>query len=239
MKAAALTASLLLSASGALAQGGGRVGGPIGGGFGNVVFPGTGIPGAGSATAGHIPALSQTIRGVPPQGRPGGGGGRGAIIYPVVVGTIPYGYGYEQQPQPAPNVTVVNAPPTSPTVIINQGYVPDQARPVVREYSEGSAPTADPSSYQAPIPSNAEPARTESPRVRTARSVNSEKANIYLLAMKDGSVYSTYALWLEGDTVHYVTTKHAMNMASVSLVDVPVTRQLNEERGLEVKLGAN
>jgi hypothetical protein len=136
-----------------------------------------------------------------------------------------YGYGYGAYPpvQPQPNVTVVNAPPQTPSVIINQSYQPDRANPVVRDYTN-TEPTV--SSYQAPIPSNPEP----------VRSIDDDKPTIYLIAMNDGLVYSAYAYWVEAGTLHYITTGHAHNQASVSLVDAKVSEQLNQERGIEFRL---
>jgi len=205
--------------------------GSIGGGFGSVMFPGTGVPrGNPNIGSAHIQGLNRSIRGVPPPGNPN----RPMIVpVPVVVGGYGYGYGYAQ----TPNITVINAPQPSPTVIINQNYAPEQARPAVRTYPEGSLPEPPVSSYQAPIPSYPAPEPSSSPKV--IRSVHSDKPTIYLIAMRDGTVYSAYAYWVEGDTLHYVTTKHAMNMASVSLVDTAVTAQLNEERGVSVQLTAN
>lgn len=207
--------------------------GSIGGGFGSIMFPGTGVPrGNPNMGSAHIQGLSRSIRGVPPPGNPGV---PIVVPVPVVVGGYGYGYGYAQPP----NVTVINAPQPSPTVIINQNYAPDQARPAMRTYPEGSLPDPEPSvsSYQAPIPSH--PAPVTSAVQREIRSVHSDKPTVYLIAMRDGTVYSAYAYWLEGDTLHYVTTKHSMNMASLSLIDTALTTQLNEERGVSVKLASN
>lgn len=233
-----MTVGLIITALAGFAQigpsGGRIVGGPVGGGFGSVVFPGTGVPrGNPAISTGHIQGLSNSIRGIPPAGRPGGYRGGGYIVpVPVVVGG--YGYGYSGYTEPVqPNVTVVNAPQPSPTVIINQNYAPETARPVMREYNQDPSDSTV-SSYQAPIPAVPEPVK---PRI--VRTIASDKPTIYLIAMKDGTVYSAYAYWIEGDTLHYVTTKHAMNMASVSLVDATVTNQLNQERGIEFKLASN
>jgi hypothetical protein len=204
----------------AFAQRGGRLG-PIGHGFGNVVFPATGIP----RVTGHIPNLSSTIRGVNPA-IPRGRGHGGGIVYPIAVPVFGGGYGYSAYPpvQPQPNITVVNAPPQTPTVIINHSYQPDRANPVVREYTE-TEPAVQ--SYQAPVPSNPDPPR---------RSLDDDKPTIYLIAMSNGSVYSAYAYWVESGTLHYITTGHAHNQASLSLVDTAVSEQLNRERGIEFRL---
>ncbi|MEZ5351657.1 MAG: hypothetical protein R2762_03410 [Bryobacteraceae bacterium] len=208
--------------------------GPIGQGFGNVVFPATGIP----PVTGHIPGLSSTIRGVPYSNAPRGGYGRSGGIYPVAVPVaVPaYGVGYGgyygaggydyQYSAPAP--VVINTAPPSPAVVINQNYQPDRVRPVMREYGAPSPGSDEPtvSSYQAPIPSNPDP----------PRSIEDDKPTVYLIAMADGTVYSAYAYWVEGDTLHYITTRHSHNQASLSLVDAPLSTQLNRERDVEFRL---
>lgn len=229
-------AAFTVVAMAGLALGQGRIG-PVGQGFGSVVFPGTGLP----QSSGHIPNLSSTIRGVYPGGPQHGGVGAGpgrphsrptsiVVPVPVYVGGYGYGYGggyYDQQQQPQPNITVVNAPPQVPSVIINQGYVPDRAQPVMHDYTGSN----ELNSYQAPVPSHPEPVRSA-----PARNDNDDSPTVYLIALKDGTVYSAYAYWLEGDTLHYITTKHSHNKASLTLVDEPLSLQLNRERSVEFKL---
>ena len=62
------------------------------------------------------------------------------------------------------------------------------------------------------------------------------KPVVYLLAMKDGSVYSAVAYWVEDSTLHYITPKHAHNHASLDLVDREITDQVNRERKVPFKL---
>ena len=234
-----LMCGLLLGCA-ALAQNqGGRAGGAVNNGYGNVVFPGTGTPSIYSAVqvgptyAGRV---SSTVSG---RGagmgseRSGGAGshqrhGSGMGAYPVLV---PYaypgaGYGYNEPP----NVTVINQPAPVPAVIINQNYAPDRVTPVMREYSNEELPA--PALYQAPIPSV-----PEGRALRESTPARHDKPTVFLIALKDGSIYSAYAYWLEGDTLYYVTTKHAQNKATLDLVDVPFSEQLNRERGLEFKAG--
>lgn len=155
----------------------------------------------------------------------------GIVPVPVFIGGgFGGGYGYAGYPAPAPNVTVINAPPTSPSVIINQNYVPDRINPVVREVPDDT-PQTSMTSYQAPIPQNA-----EGRSLKETGSTIDLKPTIYLIAMKEGQVYASLAYWVEGDTVHYITTKHAHNRVSVNLIDEAVSKQLNNERGLDFKL---
>ena len=214
----------------------GRVG-PVGHGFGNVVFPGTGIPQ--QQPTGHIPALGAAVRGVWP-GQPGGGGrppqnrrpGGGPLVLPVPVYVGGYGYGYggydyqQQLPAQQPNITLVNAPQPSPSVIINQNYAPDRGQPAMHEYPANTELGA----YQAPVPSHPEPVKP------AAHNSDDDSPTIYLIALRDGTVYPAYAYWLEADTLHYITTKHSHNRTSLALVDERLSLQFNRERSVEFKL---
>jgi len=153
---------------------------------------------------------------------------RGGIVpLPVFIG------GYTSAYQaPAPNVTVINAPQPSPTVIINQGYAPDQMRPVVTEVGPGTPETM--TTYQAPVTQQPE-GRPLSESMR-APSNTEGRPTVYLVAMKSGEVYAALAYWLEDGTLHYITTKHAHNRASIELVDADLSKQLNQERGLDFSL---
>lgn len=215
----------------------GRVG-PVGHGFGNVVFPGTGIPQP-QQPSGHIPALGAAVRGVWPA-QPGGrqrqhrpGGGPVILPVPVYVGGYGYGFGggydYSQQQQ-QPNITVVNTPQPSPSVIINQNYAPDRGQPVMHEYPANTGLGA----YQAPVPSHPEPVKPAAPV--TAHNSDDDSPTIYLIALKDGTVYPAYAYWLEADTLHYITTKHSHNRTSLALVDERLSLQFNRERSVEFRL---
>jgi len=209
--------------------------GPIGAGFGSVIFPGTGNPAYNPApVSAHIHNLGASIRGIHPTPQPerGRGAGFGGYGYAVPV-AVPYGY-----PAGAygatPNITVINAPQPAPTVIVNNSYTPDVVNPVMKDYSNQELPEPSPTvrTYQAPVPNNLEGRRQP---VKIRRETD-DKPTIYLLALKDGAVFSCYAYWLEGDTVHYVTTRHAHNKVSRSLVDEPISNQLNHERNVEFSL---
>jgi hypothetical protein len=124
-------------------------------------------------------------------------------------------------------VQVMNnpVPQQQPTVIINQYFTPDAAKPVVREYKDGelSEPASPLRSYQAPIPSQ--------PHVEA-------KPTVYLIAYKNQSIYPAVGYWLEGDTLHYITTQGAHNRASLDLIDQAFSEQLNRERNIDFKLTA-
>ena len=128
-------------------------------------------------------------------------------------------YGNEQ-PQPVPSQQ-------APVVVINQNFVPDSPRPSVREYPAGSLPE--------PPPKNVE-----------TKSIDDEKPTVYLIAMKDSTIYSSLAYWVEDNcalnpcinTLHYITTQHSHNRATVDLIDRDLSIQLNRERGVEFNLPA-
>jgi hypothetical protein len=249
MRSIGLLAATLVLAGAAFAQNGRGITGTGGGGgaglpyrtfgspsgFGNILAPGVGTLPPLTNGATFPQRLGNTISGFPPYtGTAGRSGvrGRGAVAIPyavpVWVGGYGSGYGYDapypyqQQPQ----VTVI-APPPQPPVIINQYFTSDTARPVMHEYAPGSLP--DPNSggtrtYTAPSgPVFAEP--------------NDQKATIWLIAFKDGSIYPAIGFWMEGDTVHYITKDGSHNRASLDRIDRDFSEQLNRERGLEFKLG--
>ncbi len=206
-----------------------RTGAPIvTGGFGNAVFP------AGT------PANSPNVQRFTPNAVfPGGGGphlvipgqrpqrytGTGGIAvpyaYPVYVGGSGYsGYDdpYAQPPvqQQQPNVTVVYPPQPAP-VIVNQ-FGPGAARPAMAASD------------------NTEPMGVYQPADQADN--QTETTDHYLIALKDHTVYSVVAYWVDGDTLHYFTAGNVHNQASLSLVDRDLTSRLNKETGVTVKLPA-
>ena len=183
-------------------------------GFGNAVHPGTG----------HAPG--------PNSGGFHSGRFRRPIIYPVIVGGyFPYGgYGYpysgyygDGSYNGYPYQPDSGAYPSqqTPQVIINQNFAPDRAYPVVREYAPDTG---------------VETIRTYDAPGRAPVDSVEEATPYYLLAFKDSSVYSAFAYWVEGDTLHYVTSDRIHNQASLSLVDRDLTERLNRDRNMQVKL---
>ncbi len=174
-------------------------------GYGSVAYPGTGGPSfatrLGSTVAGRgISRSSQRYSG----GLSGGLGG-----YPLYVGGayIPsFAQDYSDQTQLAPSPQQqYSAPP----VVINQffGAPPQQF---------DSGPAAPTSTFYQPSAQRAVVAEESSPA-----------SQFYLLAFKDHSVYSARAYWIEDKTLHYVTPQNTHNQASLDLVDVDFTKQLN------------
>ncbi len=211
----------------------GQRGGIPGPGFGgNILNPGGG---GGSTIAWPAPVNSHAGRiGATVSGRPipgyntgyNNGGGRGTAATSYFAYPVAYPVYVHVETAPAPQPTqIINQP--APSVIINNNYMPDTAsRPVMREYSAESLP--QPLGQTERKRTRPEPEETDEPG--TIKSV------VYLVAMKDGGVYSAVAYWLEDTTLHYITPKHDHNHASLELVDRELTDQLNRERKVPFKL---
>lgn len=222
------------------------------GGYGNVLYPGTG----------HAP---QTPPGgiTGPNFRYGGAGlGRGAfanplpathplhrraviVPYPVFYGGgYGYGYGYDPSvgygpdygdpPQAAP---AINTGPT-PAVVINQSFVPQQVNPQVRDYN-GNDSTPDQQSSMRLYQNSSHPyANAPENTAGTRPAVADDQPTIYLIAFKDHSIVQALGYWMEGSTLHYVSAEHTLNQASLDLIDRDLSQRLNDERGIEFKLPA-
>jgi hypothetical protein len=256
----AILGAILLVAGPAIAQRRGSIG-PTNGsfasrspsaasGFGSILYPGTGGPPPArrhtsfpqrlSATVSgyygnlHVgtAGLGRNLTGVRPNIRPRHVGHR-PVIYPVAYPVYYGGYNYAPpQPQQV-HVTVQNVAPPQPPVIINQYYQPPNAKPVLRDYTNGELPeTPDRgmTHFQAPIPSHPVPTTVEN-----ADTVESQ-ATIYLIAYKDQTTFPAVGFWVEEGTLHYLTTQGSHNKASLELIDEAFSRQLNQERGIEFQL---
>ncbi|MCU1263353.1 MAG: hypothetical protein JWO80_6238 [Bryobacterales bacterium] len=180
-------------------------------GFGNVAFPGTGT--GPQATFSY--RLGQTVAGNPVGYGNGNGARRSRVYaYPVFIGggyyTDPSAYGYagQGQGQPPVNVTVVNAPPQVPGVVINQNFGPPQ------QPDTGASETTHVYQPPPPAPDNT----ADAP----------QQPHYFLIAFKDHSVYSALAYWIEDKTLHYVTPQQTHNQASLDLIDLDFTNKLNQ-----------
>lgn len=228
------------------------------GGYGHVLFPGTGHspstspPGAGAV----FPNTFSTGGFRPGNGGFGGGGFGGGfkgghpqhgqsnvILFPVYYGGFGYspGYGYGNGCDPSQGCgqgypdqpPVINSGSSTPPVIINQNYVPPQANPQVRDYGSNDANGDQSSSslrmYQAPTPGQMTPAQ---------QAQASGQATVYLIAFKDHSIVQALGYWMEGSTLHYVTVDHDLNQVSLNLIDRDLSQRLNSERNVEFRLPA-
>jgi hypothetical protein len=136
--------------------------------------------------------------------------------YPFFVG------GYYDMPYITPQMSMdYQAAPAPPQQNITIIYPPQQpAAPVMMNpYMPGDSTTN---------PGPAQPAAVET---------NTEPEH-YLIALKDHTIYSAVAYWVQGDTLHYFTSGNTHNQVSLTLVDRDLTGRLNKDSGVEVKLPA-
>jgi hypothetical protein len=203
------------------------------GGYGNVLYPGTGhapatppggINGPNFGGRGPAPVAGRNVFPNPfPANHPQHG--RTVIVpYPVYYGGYSGYQGNDAAPayqDPGAAAAYSNAPPS---VVINQNFVPQQVTPVLREYPD---PAADQPSgmrmYEAPIiaPRRAAP--------------SDDRPTVYLIAFRDHSIVQALGYWMEGATLHYVSVEHTLNQVSMDLVDRDLSQRLNDERGLDFK----
>lgn len=180
-------------------------------------------PSAGALGGGYVaPALTRPLGGVsiPGSGRKASGrtSGTGGYVGPVYYVPDAFGTSYypdtSQYSLAAPAQT---AEPPQPPVIINQYFV-----------TNGSSIPGQPGPPRFEPEPSAAPANPGDPL--------SPPENYYLIAYKDHTIYSALAYWVEGDTLHYVTTENTHNQASLGLIDVDRTYKLNADRSVPFSL---
>jgi hypothetical protein len=263
MRILASIALCCLLAAGAMAQrGGGRVGGgggfhgSIGGGGFRGSMGGSGFRGSGGALGGgfHGPIGGGFFRGgVRPgfRGGPGGGfrggfggGFRGGFPWPYAFG---YGYGYGYPGYGFGSYWPYDygySPYVSAYPYIGGGY----SYPA---YSSGYSD--DPGAYGASY--NAAPNITviypppETPAQSSMHTYDeygqevgpaaSNSSPIYLIAMKDHTIYAASSYSVEGSTIHYVNLQHEQKQAPLDHVDREFSAQLNRERRVNFQLPRN
>ena len=156
-------------------------------------------------------------------------GGRRSRIYPLPYYYGAYAYGASQPEQL--RVSVENVPPSQPAVLINRDYKPEKPKPVVRNYGEGELPEPVAGLRSAPAPTQRPPgsgAGQESP------GPGKDKPVIYLIALKNQTIYPAVRYWVEGDTLHYIDTRGARKQIALSMIDRDFSIRLNRERNIPV-----
>ena len=242
-----LTPALLLMSLTGVAFGQGHTGGTWSlGGFGSVLYPGTGhalgaTPPIGQFTsAGFSHGFASPGRTAHPQH-----GAAGIVPYPVYYGGYYGGYGYDPsasgyQQGYAPGYAddgSQSGGPALPSVVINQNFVPPQANPQVRDYSDQQAQQQqqpqDQSGmkvYQGP------PVHPYPESAVTQRAAANDQPTIYLIALRDHTIVQALGYWMEGSTLHYVSAEHTLNQLSIDLVDRDLSQRLNDERNVDFRL---
>lgn len=236
MRYAVLVVLFLSSVAGVFGQGRGPYSSL--GGYGNVLYPGTG----------HAPGTTPSGATITNARRPGAPGGahnvfpnpipahhpqhsRTVIVpYPVFYGGGYSGYPAYDTPPAYGDPGDANYNNAPPPVVVNQGYVPPQANPTVREYvpDQPVDPQQGMRMYEAPTPgAGPDPRR---------RAVADDQPTVYLIVFRDHSIIQALGYWMEGGALHYVTLDHTLNQVSLDLFDREASQRLNDERGVEFKL---
>ena len=201
------------------------------GGYGNVVFPGTGHAPAGGFTGPNYMRAGSSYT---------GGAGAGAVSHPqhrrssVVLYPVFYGngandpsyYGGDQGQPPAD-------PNAAPSVVINQNFAPPQGNPVVREYP-ADAPQDQGSGMR--LYQNPSHPYEDAQNAQGARRANDDEPTLYLIAFTDHTIIQALGYWMEGGSLHYVSVEHSLNQVSMNLIDRDLSQRLNDERGVPFKL---
>ena len=210
------------------------------GGYGNVVYPGTGhapVTPPGGFNGPHYWNSGGGVRGF--HGNPGvnhSQHGRSTVVfYPIYYGG--YGYapnGYDQSYPGDQSVQPDSQAP--PSVVINQGYVPPQANPVVRDYSADVPP--DQQSGLRVYQYQSHPYGDGSQMASVRQAPNDDQPTLYLIAFKDHTIVQALGYWMEGGALHYVSVEHSLNQVSLDLIDRDLSQRLNDERGVQFKLPA-
>jgi hypothetical protein len=212
------------------------------GGFGNVVYPGTGhAPGATPPVTGFkfVGAVGRSVLARPLPARHPLHQRTVIVPYPVFYGG--YGSGYDPSAGYAPGYADDTPPVINsgemPPIVVNQGFVPPQANPQVREYNPNDA-APDQQSRMRLYQNSSHPYADAADAAARRQPVADDQPTIYLIAFKDHSIVRALGYWMEGSTLHYVSVESSLNQASIDLIDRDLSQRLNDERGLEFKLPA-
>jgi hypothetical protein len=178
----------------------------------------------------------------PPPGRRGGGrrSGAGVVVpYGVPVYVPAYGYGgsgygygqpYQEQPYVDPNAGANNYPPEAASSYPQAAPGPQVIYVVPAQQSPNGIVT-----YVVPPRDNGSAEPSTGVTV-SAATQNGAGRPLFLIALKSNVIYSAADAWVQGDTMHYVTTDGAHNQISLDQVDVDFTTRINRERGIEFRL---
>jgi len=197
-----------------------------GAGFGRIIFPGTGAPAAirpGVFPGSVFPILTSPV--LPHRTHTSG------YVVPVPVYYGGAGY-YNYEPPLAQQVTAV-------PVIAQQPYYPvqtsqEQQPPVViiNQYFRSDGAPDTQASTTTPSQQHTVSAAVVVPQQNDFR-------NVFLIAMKDHTIYAANSYWVENNTLNYITIQGDQNSASLDLVDRELSQRLNRDRKVAFGLPVN
>ena len=138
------------------------------------------------------------------------------VAKPAVTRVYPYGYawyvpGYSYLGDDSYYGAAAPPAPDAPSA--------PQQPVIINQYFGAQEPLAEP----APQAVANDPPQTAGDPIGTPQ-------NYYLIAYRNHAVYSALAYWVEDKTLHYVTTQNTHNQASLDLIDLDLTKSLNQTR---------
>jgi len=95
-----------------------------------------------------------------------------------------------------------------------------------------------PPAPSAPAPSGPEIISSQSEVRDDAADAPKRDPVFFLIPLKDHSVHSAVAYWVEGDALHFVTTQGKHDQVAIEAVDRAVSEKLNEGREIRFRLPA-
>jgi len=118
-----------------------------------------------------------------------------------------------------------------PAVVIDQNFASPPSDLQFAKQDPAAGREFGPPPSQNSAASSASAAQGASNRVD-----NDGKPTVYLIAFKDHRIVEAFGYWVEGTMLHYVSVVYALNHASIDLIDPDVSQRLNRERGIDFKL---
>jgi hypothetical protein len=144
------------------------------------------------------------------------------------------GYGYGASPYGAPQ------PPSTVYYDPALGGAPGSQQPIIiNQYFSGPSPAqaATPATQSPASNSNGPAANNNTGAAGSGDPIGSPQ-NYYLIAYKSHEIYAALAYWVEDRTLHYVTTQNTHNQASIDLIDITLTKSLNQDRQIPFSIAA-
>jgi hypothetical protein len=199
---------------------------------------------AGGPAIGAIPSGLHVIQ---PLGALGGAFAGNAGSRPLGGGLVVNGPGGRRTPGTRPNRSLPARP------IVFSSYVPPYIEvPVEVPVAAPAQPVIINQYFNAPGPEiHSLPPMETAPRASFSQGAPQTGAsqtgsgdllapaeNYYLIAYRNRSMYAALAWWMEGNTLHYVTTQNTHNQASLDLIDLDRTARLNQDRNVPFTIPA-
>lgn len=203
------------------------------GGYGSIVYPGTGhVPGSPLNRAAWPNSLGVPVSAVRPALGSTATPGWTVVIPTPVYDTSDLGEASGMYVPPDGNPPQANTKSDDrPPVVNDQTFAspPDESQFSNHDPANGRE-------FGPPVSQTLANACASAVQGVSKTAVNDGKPTIYLIAFKDHRIVEALGYWTEGTMLHYVSVDYAVNHASITLLDPDVSRRLNQERGIEFTL---